>query len=56
MFHVHEKTYDAVKALQLIEYGIKNKASVVKNQRDTVIEDSLLGTANAYIPESGGDK
>lgn len=44
VFHVHEKTYDAVKALQLIEYGIKNKASVVKNQRDTVIETRYWGS------------
>ena len=43
LFHVHVKTYDAVKTLQLIEYGIKNKASVLKKQRDTIIDTRYWG-------------
>lgn len=43
LFRVETKTYDVVKVLQLIEYAIKNKGTILKEQRDSTYESRYWG-------------
>jgi len=44
VFNLEAKTYNVMKTLQLIEYGIKNKERVLREQRDTTFETRYWGS------------